>query len=207
MGYPARPKPTNLYATLVHIYPKTFRTRYGTTMIQTFDDMLEHEQTTLGRLKVWARTLVDLPVSAGKEHITNGKGIHMHRNMKLVLGAAIVAIILVGAGSYWAGNLHARQSIGIERVTTAQLADAMQQDTFFSSYGSAALLFQGTVSSIKYGNSATLVTFASTRPFKVVCQFPSHISTQVGQKIAVAAPGGSAERQTAGVLLHSCTIN
>lgn len=207
MGYPAKPKPNGLYAALVRIYPQPFRNHYGTTMIQTFDDMLESEPTQVGRIKVWMRTLTDLPVSAGREYITNGMGVIMSRNMKLLLVAAIAAMIILGFGSYWAGNLHARQNIGIERVTTAQLGDAMQQDNFFSSYGSAALLFNGTVASFKDGSNVTLVTFASSDSFNVICQFPSHTSIKAGQTISVAAPGGSAERQKAGVLLHNCSLN
>jgi hypothetical protein len=207
MGHTARPKLSSLYATLVHIYPQSFRSHYGTTMVQTFDDMLDSESTKVGRLKVWARTLTDLPLSAGKEYVTNGKEINMNKSIKLLLGAAVLAVIIVGAGSYWAGNLHARQSIGIERVTTSQLGDAMQQDNFFSSYGSAALLFKATASDIKNGSNVTLVTFATNRPFNVVCQFPSNLSVKTGQTISVIASGGSAERQKSGVLLHNCSLN
>ena len=207
MGYPAKLKTTSLYPTLVRLYPRAFRDHFETTMVQTFDDMLENEETKYGRLKVWVRTIADLPMSAGREHITNGGEINMNRNIKLILGAATAAIIIVGAGSYWAGNLHARQNIGIEHVTTSQLGDAMQQDSFFSSYGSAALLFKGAVSTIKSGNNVTLVTFASNRPFNVACQFPTSISVKTGQTISVIAPGGSAERQKSGVLLHNCSLN
>jgi len=207
MRHTARPKPSSLYATLVRIYPQSFRTHYGTTMVQTFDDLLDSEATKIGRLKVWVRTLTDLPFSAGKEYVTNGKDITMNKTIKLILGAAVLAIFIVGAGSYWAGNLHARQSIGIEHVTASQLGDAMQQDNFFSSYGSAALLFKGMVYSIKTGNNVTLVTFATNRPFNVVCQFPANLSVKTGQTISVIAPGGSAERQKSGVLLHNCSLN
>lgn len=207
MGLIAKPTRGAVYGALVHIYPQSFRKYYETTMVQTFDDMLEGEQTKFGRGRIWVRALIDLPSSAMKEHVTNGRGITMNRNIKLLLGAALTAIIIVGAGSYWAGTLRARQSIGIEHVTTAQLGDAMQQDDFFNSYGSAALLFTGKVASFKNGSNVTLVAFATNRPYNVVCQFPLRMSVKIGQTISVAAPGGSAERQKAGVLLPNCTQN
>jgi len=207
MGHTARPKPSGVYSTLVRIYPQSFRDHYGTTMVQTFDDMLDSESTKLGRLKIWTRTLTDLPFSAGKEYVTNGRETNMNKTIKLLLGGAFLVILILGAGSYWAGNLHARQNIGIEHVTASQLGDAMQQDNFFSSYGSAALLFKGTVSNVKNGNNVSLVTFATNHPFNVICQFPSNLSVKTGQTISVIAPGGTAERQKSGVLLHNCSLN
>ena len=207
MGLIVKPRRTGVYGALVRIYPQSFRNRFGTTMVQTFEDMLKSEQTKLGRLKVWARTLIDLPFSATKEYATNGKEVTMDRNIKLLLGATILAIVIVGVGSYWAGSLHSRQTIGIDRVSIAQLGDAMQQDDFYSSYGDSALLFSGTVASFKDDNTVTSVAFATNRPYNVVCQFPSHTAVKLGQTISVAAPGGSAERQKAGVLLHNCSLN
>jgi len=207
MGFTVKPKSSEIYGSLIHMYPQSFRNHYSTTMIQTFDDMLENERTWTGRLQVWARTLLNLPFSAAKEHATNGKEIIMNHNMKILLIGAIVAIVGVGIGSYWFGNLHAMQGAGIERVTIAQLADAMRQDEFYSDYGNAAVLFTGEISAVKSGNNATLVTFVTNRPFSVTCQFPKNIAVKTGQTISVAAPGGSADRQKQGVLLHNCLVN
>jgi hypothetical protein len=207
MGFIVKPSPVGIYGTLLHVYPQSFRKHYGTTMVQTFDDMLENERSSIGRLRIWTITLIDMPFSAAKEHITNGGGISMNRNFKLLLGAALVAILIVGAGSWWFGNLHARRNVGIERVTPAQLADAMQQDGFYSTYGDAAVLFSGKVSSVTERNNAALVTFTTGRPYGLTCQFASNVSVKSGQTLSIAAPAGSAERQTKGVLLHNCLIN
>lgn len=207
MGYTARSKRRDVYGKLINIYPRTFRNYYGPTMVQTFDDMLAGEKTQMGRIKVWTRALLDLPSSAVKEHITNGKELTMNRDFKLLLAASLVAILIVGAGSFWFGNLRAHQNIGIERVTTTQLADAMQRDSFYSSYGSAALLFSGKVSHVESGNNVTLVTFETSGPYSLTCQFPTNISVKNGQTFSVAAPGGSAEREKASVLLHDCVQN
>ncbi len=207
MGSIVKPSHEGIYGTLLHIYPQSFRKHYGTIMVQTFDDMLENERSSIGRLRIWTITLMDMPFSAAKEHITNGGGISMNRNFKLLLGAALAAILIAGAGSWWLGSLHARRNVGIERVTPAQLADAMQQDSFYSAYGDTAVLFSGKVLSVTEHNNTTLVTFTTGRPYSVTCQFASNVSVKNDQTLSIAAPAGSAERQTSGVLLHNCLIN
>jgi hypothetical protein len=176
-------------------------------MLQTFDDMLQAEPSKFGRLRIWIRAILDVPVSAAKEHITNREGTTMSRNMKILLGAVFVVLILGNAASWWFGNLHARRSQGVEKVTAAQLADAMQQDKFYYTYGDAAVLFKAKVARVTTGNGAALVTFSTNTSYSLVCQFPKAQDINVGQSISVAAPGGSAERQPHGVLLHNCVQN
>lgn len=207
MGSTVKTKHRGIYVSLLRVYPQTFQAQYSVTMQQTFDDMLEGESTTFGRLRVWLRTFLDLPFSAAKEHITNGGELTMTRNIKLLVSCLIVAVFVVGAGSWWFGYLHARRTVGVERVTVAQLADAMQQDGFYSAYGDAAVLFNAKVDSVTQHNGAALVTFTTGRPYSVTCQFASNVSIKSGQMVSIAAPAGSAERQSNSVLLHNCLIN
>jgi hypothetical protein len=205
MGSTVKPKAAEVYGALLYAYPQSFRKHYSQTMVQTFDDMLQGEPTRTGRWRIWVRTLFDLPISAAKEHVTNGKELNMNQTSKIILGVAIAAILFVGAGSFWFGRLHALQSVGVERVGVAQLADAMQQDHFYSDYGSAALLFSAKVSAVTHHNNVALVTFVTAgRPYSVTCQFTAGASIKVGQVLSVAAPGGSADREPHGVLLHNC---
>jgi hypothetical protein len=207
MGSTAKTKPVRFYGSLLRLYPQTFQAHYSATMRQTFADMLDNESTVSGRLKIWMRTLIDLPFSAAKEHITNGGGFTMARNTKLLVGCLIAAIFVAGGGSWWLGYLHARQTVGIERVTAAQLANAMQQDGFYSAYGDAAVLFSAKVSSVTEHDNAASVTFSTGRPYSVTCQFAGNVSAKSGQILSIAAPAGSAERQVHGVLLHNCLVN
>ena len=176
-------------------------------MKQTFTDMLAAEKTSFGRALVWIRALVDLPLSATRERLTNGKDFTMNRNTKLIILGALIAVVFVGLASFWEGNLKAKSTIVVEHVTPAQLADAMQQDSFYSTYGDSAVLFSGSVTNVKVKGDASLVTFKTGRPYNVVCQFPRAVLYTSGQNISVAAPAGSAERQTQGVLLHDCIAN
>lgn len=196
----------SIYAKLIDLYPESYSQRYRQPMIQTFDDMLEAEQSKTGKLLIWARALWDLPSSALKEHLTNREGYIMSRSLKILLVGIAVVLLLANGVSYWFGILHARQAVGIERVTTTQLADAMKNDGFYSHYGNAALLFTGQVISIKQQNAVTVATFKSDSTYSLECQF-SNIKLSIGETIPVAAPGGSADRLPQGVLLHNCLRN
>lgn len=202
-----KPKFAGIYGVLLHVYPQAFRKHYRATMVQTFDDMLENERTSFGRLRIWAITLADLPFSATKEYVTSGKDINMNRNVKLLLAAALAAVVIAGVGSFWFGSLHTRQKASVKQVGVAQLADAMQQDDFYNTYGDTTLLFNGNVAQVKNDTNVTLVTFATGRPYGVTCQFPRTTSVKTGQTLSVAAPGGSADRESRGVLLHNCIEN
>lgn len=203
----SKSKSASFYGVMLRLYPESFQRHYGATMEQTFDDMLDDQQSWLGRLGIWTRTLADLPFSATKEHLTDGKEVFMTRNMKLVLVSAVVAVLVSGAGSYWFGILHARGSTDIAHVSVSQLGDAMQQDSFYSQYGNAALLFSAQVSALTQTGDTTSVTFATQRPYSVTCEFKGSVSAKAGQTLSVVAPGGSAERRPHGVLLHKCVQN
>lgn len=198
-----------MYKKLLLIYPKQYRHQYAQPMVQTFDDMLEGEKSQLGRIAIWARTLLDLPMSAAKEHLTNGKELEMKvtRNMKILLGGIILLLILANGFSWWEGNLHSRQTSGIEKVSLADMSDAMQNDHFYNTYGNTALLFDGKVQSVQQKGKVALVTFDTTSAYSVTCQFPYTEKINKGDNISVAAPGGTAERQPHGVLLHDCIMN
>lgn len=207
MGYTAKKAPGGLYGKLLVLYPAPYRKRYGQPMVQTFSDMLDDQPSRLGKTIIWTKALMDLPVSAMKEHLTNGKVIPMNRNTKLFLGGIILILLLGNGVSWWYGNLHSRQTSGVEKVSVSQLAGAMQDDSFYSTYGNTALLFSGKVSSVQTQGQVALVSFQTNRPYSLSCQFPNTSQIAKGQTISVAAPGGSAERQQNGVLLHDCVEN
>jgi hypothetical protein len=204
MASPAKTRSHDLYTRLLLLYPAHYRRQYGEPMVQTFDDMLADEPTRLGRASLWLRALWDIPQSAVNIYITDGKEIHMSRNTKIILTVVAAFLLLANGASFWFGTLHARQTSGVQQVTPTQLADAMQNDHFYSSYGGAALLFSGTVANVQQQNGDSLVRFSAGHTFAVTCQFAGAPKIHAGQKLAVAAPGGSAERLAKGVLLHGC---
>lgn len=207
MGRTPSLSPTTIYAKLVGLYPESYRRQYGGPMVQTFDDMLGAEPSKAKRALIWARAMIDLPSSALKEHLTNGKGIAMNRTTKIVISVVALALIFANGASFWFGNLHARQSVGIVKVSPTQLADAMQRDGFYRQYGDAAVLFTGKVVNIQQKNSVTVTTFATSSTYALECQFNGEGQIKVGDTLSVAAPGGSAERLPKAVLLHDCLKN
>ena len=200
------PRAVGIYRWLIRLYPVSFREYYGVTMVQTLVDMLEAEPTKIGRANIWANALFDVVKCATKEQLTHGSVI-MNGFTKLVIGFAVVAILIAGIASFWVGSLRARQSVGIVRTDVSTLADAIQQDHFYSSYGNTALLFTAKVSAVSSTSDRKLVTFTTDRAYSVTCQMSSGENVEVGQTIAIAAPGGSAERLAAGVRLHDCLKN
>ena len=56
-----------VYEALLAAYPKEFRREYGSQMAQAFKDLCRQEQRqggAFGLLRLWARTLCDLAVTA-----------------------------------------------------------------------------------------------------------------------------------------------
>lgn len=57
-----------LYAFLLQLYPKRFRSAYGEDALQLFRDRLRDEPGFAGRLRLWMDVLTDLAASAPREH-------------------------------------------------------------------------------------------------------------------------------------------
>ncbi len=209
MGFTVNRRAAEIYGKLLVLYPANYRKRYSDPMVQTFDDMLKGEDSHLGKAVIWLRALLDLPMSAVKEHLTSGKGLEMKmsRNVKILFSGVVLVLLLANGFSWWFGNLHSRQTSGISQVSVAQIAEAMQDDHFFNSYGNTTLLFRANVADIQSQSKGVLVTFQSNQAYSVSCLFPDDGQIGKGSSLSVAAPGGSAERQPHGVLLHKCVTN
>jgi hypothetical protein len=119
----------------------------------------------------------------------------------------VVLVIVIYAGSFFLGDKHALQSMTIKRVAPTQLANAMKGDYFYSKYGENTLLISGTVdSAVRSGNGLT-VTFKTSSSYHAVCHFDTYVAAiRSGQTITVLTEAAVADRQPAGVLLHSCII-
>ena len=94
-------------------------------------------------------------------------------------------------------------------VTADQAAQALQNDSFFSTYGQTILLIQGTVTSIGQQDGNYTVALATTGPAKVFCDIGANVPTvNVGDVITVQSANlqQDASRETSGLLLKNCTI-
>lgn len=206
MGSYAKPRSAVWYSRLLVLYPASYRRQYARPMVQAFDDLLGGEPSRAGRCLIWARATWDIPTSALKEHITNGE-FTMSRNFKILMASIVLLLLVANGASYWFGSIHAWRAESVQRTTPSQMADAMQHDHFYSSYGKSAVLFSGKVTSARPSGDDSLVAFETDRPYSVTCQFSGKISAKAGDTIAVTTAAGSADRQKAGVLLHDCVTD
>jgi hypothetical protein len=94
-------------------------------------------------------------------------------------------------------------------VTADQATQALQSDSFFSTYGQTTLLIQGTVMSIGQQSGDYVVALATTGPAKVFCDIGAKApAVNVGAAITIqsANPQRDASREASGLLIKNCTI-
>jgi|KBSMisStaDraftv2_1062788.scaffolds.fasta_scaffold17898_5 hypothetical protein len=95
-----------IYQFLLFAYPASFRNAFGVEMVQTFRDCYRAESRVGGRaglLLLWSRTLMDLFLSAVKEHSERTDSVmkNLRKDVTAVLGCVLVivaAFILLGYG-------------------------------------------------------------------------------------------------------------
>jgi hypothetical protein len=106
---------SRIYSLLLLAYPCEFRREFGPEMLQVFLDYYRAEDKHLGtRLLLWWRTLIDLFVSAAREHSDNsGKENFFMSNLRrdLVAVSGCVGIIVVAALLLSYGRKHEVASI------------------------------------------------------------------------------------------------
>ncbi len=92
------------------------------------------------------------------------------------------------------------------QVTADQIAQAMQEDHFFSDYEGDILQVQGTVANVAAEAGGTVVELQTGIPTKVRCHVDGSISTlQPGAAITVESSQGQRENGAVG-LLHCRVI-
>jgi hypothetical protein len=131
----------------------------------------------------------------------------MSRSRVLRNAALVVVVVLLGGGSFFWGDKHALETQVITRATPDQLANAMQQDAFYSDYRGSTLLIDATVTSVTDRAGATIVKLVTSSSFTVLCNLgQAPAITHAGDAVTVVAEGAAAQRQSAGVLLQGCAI-
>ena len=124
-----------------------------------------------------------------------------------MLALALFFIAILAVGMFFLGDKHGIETMTFRRVTPDQLATAMLDDHFYSSYRENTLLVSGTVSSVSRTNNDLVVTFKTTSSFKVLCDFGGSSSAiRPGDVITALSEGGSAKREISSVLLKDCLI-
>ena len=87
-----------VYSLLLFSYPKTFRSEYGPHMLQVFRDCYRAQSRTreaFAVLNLWLRTMLDLVVSAPKEHLESERPLMKNLGRDLIAVISCVAIIVL----------------------------------------------------------------------------------------------------------------
>ncbi len=93
-----------IYSKVIKLYPASYQKRYGEQMLQTLADMLDDAPSPARRGIVWARTVLDLPISLAQQQVHYaGDALHdetpyfVKRNavVSLALFAPFVAIVVI----------------------------------------------------------------------------------------------------------------
>lgn len=127
---------------------------------------------------------------------------------KIIKIAIVIALIFVVAiGCFFLGWRETLNNLTIKSATPTQLANAMKNDDFYSSYDENTLLVHGVVSSVNKQGSSHIIGLSANSSYKALCDLGNTATVpKEGSTITILAEGATAERQTNGVLLKDCII-
>lgn len=84
-----------LYERLLKLYPPDYQRQYSSQMLQTLSDMLDDSPSRTGRLLIWFRLAIDVPVSIVKVQSGNVGAAFLHETPKFILGSSLFSILLL----------------------------------------------------------------------------------------------------------------
>lgn len=127
----------------------------------------------------------------------------MRRGLIALLIGGLVLLLVVGASAFFLGDKHALETMSVEHASPHDLAEAMRDDRFYSSYRERTLVVRGTVVS----DAGGMVGLQTDSSYSLICDLGAQpTNVRVGDTITVVAEGAVAERQPSGVLLRGCLI-
>ena len=97
----------------------------------------------------------------------------------------------------------------VVHVTADQVAQAMEQDRFYSDYGFTTLLIEGPVASVRRQGTDLIVRLDTAFETKVVCNLGGYVGiVRAGTTITVRSvyPQRDVSRQPLAVMIENCTI-
>lgn len=81
------------YSKLLYLYPATYRKQYSEQMLQTLADMLDDAPAR--KTTIWARTVLDLPLSALHQQLSYTGAVMKSDTPKYVKSSALIGAILL----------------------------------------------------------------------------------------------------------------
>jgi len=119
----------------------------------------------------------------------------------LAVAAGVVAVV----GSFWLGGRHALGNAVIVDVSADQVAQAMQDDHYYSDYGSDVLIIHGSVAATNRSGGQVTIEFHTNSATSMSCTLdaPSGVPT-IAAHISVLVVGASAQREPSAVTYSTC---
>jgi hypothetical protein len=125
---------------------------------------------------------------------------------KFIKSAIVILLLLIVAGGcyYW-GWRSALNGLTIKMATPTQIAQAMKNDNFYSTYNENTLRVPGVVTSVSQRGRDAVIGLGTDSSFKTLCNL-GHVTTNLhnGETVTVLAEAATAERQTQAVMLINC---
>jgi hypothetical protein len=127
------------------------------------------------------------------------------KNKPLVVFVAGFILVVGGLIIAWLSTLYTLEHLSFRDVTPTQMAAAMRQDEFWSTYRFNTLVFDGKVQSISKYTGVTTLEFVTNDSYGASCQMGNTIGNfKVGETYKFETETYQAQRQPHGVLLHGC---
>jgi len=120
-------------------------------------------------------------------------------------GITIIALAALGV-AFFVGNKYALDSLAIRHASPTQVAAAMKNDDFYSTYGRDTLIVSGVLNQVKTSSGVTTVTFKTNSTYSAACELKANTRLVAGQNLTVVVTAYQASRQSAGILMHNCVI-
>jgi hypothetical protein len=135
--------------------------------------------------------------------------------MKIVNRLFLFLLLLLLAGMPACGlNQILRQGTPVPRppveakVTADQIAQAMQNDEFYSQYRGNMLLVTGKIHTVNQNGNDTQLELETSLPTKTICDLGTQTALpNPGDQVTVQALAAEAERAPSAVLLKNCRIH
>jgi hypothetical protein len=93
------------YALLLAAYPREFRREYGREMALVFADRCRERERAASRARLWGEALLDLAVSAPREHMERFRGGVMRTLRTVALAILVYAFTLLVVAPFYARNI------------------------------------------------------------------------------------------------------
>jgi hypothetical protein len=127
------------------------------------------------------------------------------KNKKIIVSFSILVLLLCGLIIAWTSSLYTLNRLSFKEVTPTNLASAMRQDEFWSTYRFNTLIFDGKIQSINSNHDKTTLGFVTSDKYGVSCEVNElNTAFKVGATYKFEVEAYQAERQPHSVLLHNC---